>query len=93
MEDPADCYEEDQTYEHECPHCGKTFVFSVGYIRVYSEKKADCRNGGEHEYEPPMTWPPQYLLMRCKNCDDIRPCTAEEGEQILNGLWKFQTDS
>lgn len=84
MDDPDDCYEPDVTYEHECPHCEKNFVFSVDYIRTYSEKKADCLNGAEHKYEPTCTYPKQYTKMRCKYCDDTRTCTEREMAQVLS---------
>ena len=84
MEDPDECYETDECYEHECPHCEKNFVFYVDYIRIYSEKKADCLNGAEHEYHPTRTYPREYTKMRCVHCDDTRACTDEEMEMIMN---------
>lgn len=84
MDDPDECYEPDVTYEYECPHCEKNFVFTVDYIRTYSEKKADCLNGAKHEYEPTHTYPKEYTKMRCKHCDDVRRCTEQEMAQVLS---------
>ena len=76
MDDPDECYEPDVTYEHECPHCEKNFVFTVDYIRTYSANKADCLNGGEHNYQKTKTYPPEYARMRCTMCDDEKPVSA-----------------
>ena len=75
--------EEDETYEEECIHCGKTFVFTTYISFSYEAQKADCLNDGEHTYEPTWTIPREYTRMRCTQCDQERPCTKEEIEQIL----------
>mgnify|MGYP001828668553 CR=1 FL=1 len=71
IDDPDDCYENEMTYDYQCPHCEKYFVFTVGYIRFYTEKKAPCLNGAKHEYEPTCTYPKEYIQMRCKHCDEL----------------------
>lgn len=76
MEDPDECYDPEITYEHECPHCEKNFVFTVDYIRTYSESKADCLNGGEHDYQKTITYPPEYAKLRCTMCGDEKPLSA-----------------
>lgn len=76
MDDPDECHEPEVTYEHECPHCGKSFVFTVDYIRTYSERKADCLNGGEHDYQKTNTYPPEFAKLRCTMCDDEKPLSA-----------------
>ena len=83
MDDPDECYEPDVSYEHECPHCENNFILTVDYIRIYSEKRADCLNGEEHEYQPIITYPREYTKMRCLHCDHTRPCTEQEMAQIL----------
>ena len=64
-------YEEDITYQQECPNCEKIFVYTTGIIYVYDTHQADCLNGGEHDYQPvhhyPKYWP---SWVRCKLCDD-----------------------
>jgi len=76
MNDPEECYEQGITYELECPHCEKNFVFTVDYIRTYDERKADCLNGGEHNYQKTNTYPPEYAKLRCTMCDDEKPLNA-----------------
>lgn len=73
MDDPVDCYESDVIYEHECPHCEKNFIFTVGYIRTYHENKADCLNGGEHDYRKTDTYPSKFTILRCTMCGDEKP--------------------
>jgi hypothetical protein len=73
MDDPDECYEQDVTYEHECPHCEKNFVFTVEYTRTYSADKADCLNGAEHDYKKTATFPEEFAVMRCKMCSHEKP--------------------
>lgn len=75
IDDPDDCYEPRQDYKHECPHCGKSFVFQVEYSRDYSANKADCLNGGEHRYEEYKPYGTGELLIRrrCQDCGHDAP--------------------
>lgn len=85
MDDPDDSYEEGVIYDHECPHCEKNFVFEVSYIRTYSERKADCLNGGKHDFKPTSTYPREYTRMRCGHCGGERKCTEDEMAQVMSG--------
>ena len=70
IDDPDDCYDPCVDYEHECPHCGKNFVFQVEYTRDYRANKAACLNGGEHEYREQKRYgsgEPE-VFRSCKNC-------------------------
>jgi len=62
-------YKEDETYEQECRSCGKTFAFTSYISYSYNTNRADCLNGGTHEWEPmhiyPKHWPE---ARRCKGC-------------------------
>lgn len=71
ISDPDEKWEQSTTYEHECPHCGKNFVFEVEYIRTYSANQADCLNGGEHKYKDvnQYGWPEPRTFQRCVDCD------------------------
>jgi len=75
MNDPEECNEQDRTYEKECPHCDKAFVFTVEYTRYYREHKADCLNGAPHDYQRTNTYPPEAARLRCSMCDDEKPLT------------------
>ncbi len=56
-------------YEQECPACEKTFVFNVEYNPVYTEWKADCLNGGKHQWKHrPVEWIGQLDRHVCSAC-------------------------
>lgn len=74
-------YGEDETYEQECSNCGKTFTFTTSISFNYDVQKADCLNGGEHDYQLTHTHPKKYSKMRCQMCDDEREPTSEEIEK------------
>jgi hypothetical protein len=42
--------DESETYEEECPKCEKTFALTVSIHFSYSGAKADCMNGGAHNF-------------------------------------------
>lgn len=69
-------YEEDQIYNQECS-CGKTFAFKTIIIFDYDTFKADCLNGGEHNYEKTRTYPPEFARLRCKDCGHEKPLPKE----------------
>ena len=71
-------YEEDETYQQECSNCGKTFVYNTSVSFNYDVEKADCLNGGEHNYKSTHTVPREYTKMRCEMCGDERQPTPEE---------------
>lgn len=77
-------YQDDRVYEQECNACGKTFVYTTSIIYHYDTTKADCLNGAPHKYAPTRTYPKQHTRMVCEDCDQERPCTAEEMKLILN---------
>jgi hypothetical protein len=89
MRDPDDCYEEGVTYEHECPHCGKNFVFTISYHISYHPEQAPCLNGEEHDWKPIIGFPEEYFKnkFRCSYCDEERIISPveprrEEGREI-----------
>ena len=61
---------EDEIYHEQCPKCEKNFVFTICYHISYREYKADCLNGGEHDYQRTITFPPECARMRCTMCGD-----------------------
>lgn len=70
----------DEVYEHECEHCEKTFVFTIDWSINYYEDKADCLNGGEHNYEKICGYPKEYFenKRRCSMCS--KEITLEKKE-------------
>ncbi len=69
-EPSCDLRDQDVQYEHNCEHCEKNFVYHIDYDPCYSEEKADCLNGGEHNYEPMCGAPKEFFKdkFRCSMC-------------------------
>lgn len=83
--DDGQGYAEDETHQQECSECDKTFVFSTSISFYYTPEKAGCLNGGEHNWQPTMTFPRQYTKMRCLMCDESRMPDADEMEAFWCG--------
>ena len=75
---------EGSTHQQECPNCEKTFVFTTCISFDYTPEKADCLNGGEHDFRPTHTCPKAYTKMRCFDCDEKRVPTG--AEKIEHGI-------
>jgi hypothetical protein len=71
-------YEEDRKHEQECDNCGKIFTFTTSILYCYETEKAECLNGGEHDYKKTMTYPEEFSKMQCTMCDAEREMTEEE---------------
>lgn len=81
LDDPDDCYKEDEVYEHSCRHCEQNFTFTLSYSVYYESEKADCLNGGEHDWKPINGSPAEYFVnkRRCSMCD--RQMTIKKDDQ------------
>lgn len=77
-------YKEDEVYQQQCDDCGKYFTYTTSIIFHYNTEKADCLNGGEHDYVRRITCPREYTMMYCTMCDDERKPTEDEMKEILN---------
>lgn len=64
---------EDELYQQECEKCGKTFVYTTTIYFYHDTKEADCLNGGEHDYQKTNTYPPEFAVLRCRQCWDEKP--------------------
>ena len=58
-------YDESVTHQMECYECEKEFVFTTCISFDYYPEKADCLNGGAHDFKPTCTVPRQYTKMQC----------------------------
>ena len=74
-------YAEDEFHRQDCKSCEKTFVFTARVSYSYNAKKADCLNGGEHNWNPTVSFPKYYTEMVCETCDERRKLTKAEKEQ------------
>ena len=62
-------YNEDQVYEQDCGFCLKTFAYTASISVDHSAHKAECLNGGNHNWEPMINYPKRWPdAKRCKNC-------------------------
>lgn len=78
-------YDESVTHQMECYECEKEFVFTTCISFDYYPEKADCLNGGAHDFKPTCTVPRQYTKMQCTMCDEKRSCTANEMREVCVG--------
>ena len=86
--------------EYQCPECKKNFeVLAQPTIEYSNCGKADCLNGGEHEWKPQVGLPKIYFKGRyvCKNCsaEGGKPeelATMEEWDEYFNDLQFKQDD-
>ena len=80
-------YEESDQHQQEC-ECGKTFTYFTAIHFTYRTYKADCLNGGEHDYRKTDTYPHEFARMRCKECGDEKPLPANaelRGRPLADG--------
>lgn len=61
---------QDELLEIECPKCEKYFTAIASWeLYFYGESKADCLNGGDHEFQSAPFIPNYYPdRKRCVNC-------------------------
>jgi hypothetical protein len=71
-------YEEDKRHEVECEECEKRFVFTVFVTHTFRPAKADCLNGGEHQWKMSSTIPRRFSRWCCTTCDAVKLPTPEE---------------
>lgn len=76
-------YEENVRHEQQCNACGKTFTYTTSISFYYEAEKADCLNGGEHDFHPTTTYPKEFTMMECSMCDESRKPNEEEMRKIL----------
>ena len=77
-------YEEGTLHQQECVQCEKTFTFETTITFYYEAYKADCLNGGEHEFEETTTYPVMYKKLKCKICDETKPISEERMQELLD---------
>lgn len=75
-------YEEGKTHSQTCRACDKTFAYITSISFYYDAYKADCMNGGNHNYKEVKQygWPGPRTILRCTDCDNEEPLTASPTE-------------
>jgi hypothetical protein len=76
-------YHEGVKHQQQCVKCNKTFVFETSISFYYEVEKADCLNGGEHDWKLQKIFPERYADMECTSCGKMRPATDEENPHKL----------
>jgi len=76
-------YGESERHQQQCSKCEKTFIFTTYISFSYTPYKAECLNGGDHEYYPTHTYPTEFTEMECHLCGDRRKPTKEEMDDLI----------
>ena len=79
--DEGQGYSEDEKHEQQCPECEKYFVFWTHTSYSYTPEKANCLNGGEHDFKLTTTYPKCFAKMECSMCNIRRDPTDDEKEK------------
>lgn len=75
-------YEQNEDFEVTCPHCDKVVFVSFEMDPTFTSNKADCKNGGEHD------WKKQYSSYygeyeRCICGEERNKISEEEANQKM----------
>ena len=70
-------YGEEELYQQECAKCEKTFCYTTRISFNHNTYKADCLNGGEHDYKKTITYPEEASRLRCTMCGDEQPLKSK----------------
>jgi len=87
-------YEEDKTHSQQCGDCEKYFAFTTSILFMYDAEKADCMNGGLHNFKPTHTAPKFMTKMCCDDCEERRQLTEPEWfdfmkpMQVISGWYR-----
>lgn len=77
-------FDEDILHQQQCHNCEKTFVYRTSIIMYYDLMKADCLNGGDHNWKRSITFPKEYTKMICNDCGERRGLTKTEREKLMD---------
>ena len=77
-------YDENEIHHQYCPKCENTFAFETTIVFYYEAKKADCLNGGKHNFKFRRSHPIEFSKMRCEDCGEERALFKEERKLLFN---------
>lgn len=84
--DPEECANTETTYQHQCPHCDRRYVFTLEHCIEYYSRKADCLNDSAHDWVALKLakWMPSYYenRRRCSICDEEKTLEQIAKDQI-----------
>ncbi len=69
--DPQDLIE-DQLLQAECFNCEKSFTYTVTISRYIEASKAECLNGGEHNFNEMKSMYGNKKTTICSNCGLVK---------------------
>ncbi len=75
-------YDQDYLHEMECCKCEKYFTFTTTIHFSYEPYKADCLNGGVHQWKRSRTYPYEFTRMDCVDCEETRKLTEKEWVEL-----------
>lgn len=83
-------YNEDYREKDECPECGKIFMVASSISWNFEAEKADCLNGGDHNWEQQRGVPREHFIGRftCTQCDDEEHRDEEGRKKAMNQKYK-----
>lgn len=69
-------------YEHQCIECEKIFMYQIEYSPIYYERKADCMNGGDHDWREVVSSAKIAYdgVKRCQGCGELNKEPNWKGE-------------
>lgn len=82
QEASPDIHEPDAAHDHECVECEKSFKYYIEYTPHYTAWKADCMNGGDHDWrDVHSTARIAYKgVKQCRGCQEYNKQPNWKGE-------------
>jgi uncharacterized protein (DUF983 family) len=69
--DEGQGYDQDILHQQQCSECHKTYTFYTYTHFSYDPQKADCLNGGTHDWKEMHIYPNFYKVARyCSSCGE-----------------------
>lgn len=68
--------------ETDCPECEKYFAYAIRYEIITTSYKAECLNGGEHEWTT-QTCYPEFMTQRVCPCGESEYIYKDQERQLM----------
>jgi hypothetical protein len=65
-------YEEGETFNDECEHCSRVFVYTSSMTWYFDARQAPCKNAQPHDWQQIIGYPKEAFIgrFRCTFCDE-----------------------